>query len=203
MRFDWYIFLACGTAVGLFVYGCIAWCVIRYRRTPGRRAEQFERNPPLEILYVAIPVALVVGLFVLTYLVEKPIDTAQADPQNRVAVTAFRWSWKFAYPGGRVVTTGTPLQPPTLYLPLNRVTEIDLTSVDVTHSFWVPAFLFKRDAIPGMTNTFDVTPRRLGTFLGRCAQFCGLEHANMTFEVRVVPGAAYDRYLAGAGRTMP
>ncbi len=82
--------------------------------------------------------------------------------------------------------------PPTLYLPLGRPTEIDLRSEDVTHSFWVPAFLFKRDAIPGMTNVFDITPTRTGTFPSRCAQFCGLDHALMTFVVRVVPAAAYD-----------
>jgi cytochrome c oxidase subunit 2 len=67
----------------------------------------------------------------------------------------------------------------------------------------VPAFLFKRDAIPGMANAFDLTPNRLGTFPGRCAQFCGLSHAQMTFIVRVVPRTAYVRYLATRGAAVP
>lgn len=200
---DWYIFLACAFAVGAFVYACIGWCVIAYRRRPGRAAQRFEQNPPLEILYVVLPLAIVIGLFIVTIAVETPIDTAQAHPQNRVAVTAFRWSWRFAYGGTSVTATGTPVLPPTLYLPVDRTTEIDLTSADVTHSFWVPAFLFKRDAIPGMTNVFDVTPSRLGTYLGRCAQFCGLDHALMSFDVRVVSGPAFDRYLASGGKALP
>ena len=132
-----------------------------------------------------------------------PVDYVSAHPENRIAVRAFRWSWRFAYNGGRIVTTGTPLAPPTLYVPVNRTTEIALTTVDVNHSFWVPAFLFKRDAIPGMTNVFDITPNRTGTFLARCAQFCGLEHASMSFAVDVVPGDAYDRFIASNGSTTP
>ena len=95
------------------------------------------------------------------------------------------------------------MSPPTLYLPVGRPSEIDLRSDDVTHSFWVPAFLFKRDAIPGMANVFDITPIRTGRFLARCAQFCGLDHALMTFVVRVVPAAGYARYLASRGRVAP
>ncbi len=104
---------------------------------------------------------------------------------------------------GGVTTTGTPAAPPTLYLPVGETTEIELRSADVTHSFWVPAFLFKRDAIPGMTNVFDLTPNRTGSFPGRCAQFCGLRHALMTFTVQVVPRTAYVRYLAARGAAAP
>ena len=63
----------------------------------------------------------------------------------------------------------------------------------MTHSFWVPAFLFKRDAIPGMINVFDITPNRTGRFVSRCAQFCGLDHALMNFVVEVVPQSTYAR----------
>jgi cytochrome c oxidase subunit 2 len=203
MAFDWYVFLACGIAVGLYVYGAILWCLWRYRRRPGREAAKFHNNPPLELTYVAIPLLLVTGLFYLTWKVEVPIDAAHPAPAYRVAVTAFRWSWEFAYPGTGIRTIGTPMHPPTLYLPVRRTTEIDVTSLDVTHSFWVPAFLFKRDAIPGFMNRFDVTPSRVGDFQGRCAQFCGLDHALMTFKVRVVADAAYDRFLASGGATVP
>ena len=86
---------------------------------------------------------------------------------------------------------------------MHRTTEIDLATADVNHSFWVPGFLFKRDAIPGMTNVFDVTPGRTGTYLSRCAQFCGLDHALMTFVVDVVPDDAYDRYIASNGVEKP
>jgi cytochrome c oxidase subunit II len=201
MRTDWYVFIGAGVFVGIFVYACIAWCLVAYRERAGREPAAFSGNTPLEILYVAIPLALVIALFGVTLAIEMPVDRV-ADPPNRIAVTAFRWSWRFQYPGG-LTTLGTPMTPPTLYLPVGRSTEIDLRSADVTHSFWVPAFLFKRDAIPGMTNVFDITPNRTGRFLSRCAQFCGLDHALMTFVVRVVSDAGYARYLATNGAVAP
>ncbi|HET6274620.1 MAG TPA: cytochrome c oxidase subunit II [Candidatus Cybelea sp.] len=201
MRTDWYVFIGAGVAVGIFVYACILWCLLVYRARAGRDAAQFDGNAPLEILYVAIPLVMVIALFGVTFAIEMPVDRA-ADPPNRIAVTAFRWSWRFEYSNG-IRTGGTPMSPPTLYLPVGRPSEIELRSDDVTHSFWVPAFLFKRDAIPGMTNVFDITPTRTGSFLSRCAQFCGLDHALMTFVVRVVPAAGYQRYLASKGAVIP
>ena len=202
MRGDWYVFIVAGLCVGAFVYACIFWCIIAYRRRDGRDPARFTRNTPLEITYVVIPLLIVIGLFGVTLRDEISVDAVSPNPGNHVGVTAFRWSWRFAYPGG-FSTSGTPADPPTLYLPLGRPTQIELTSIDVTHSFWIPAFLFKRDAIPGVRNDFDVTPARIGMFLGRCAQFCGIDHALMTFEVKVVPEAAYDRYLASRGRDIP
>ncbi|MBV8489839.1 MAG: cytochrome c oxidase subunit II [Candidatus Eremiobacteraeota bacterium] len=203
MQRDWYIFIGAGAFVGLYVYGCIAWCLIAYRARPKRQPARFENNPPLELTYAAIPVVIVIGLFLLTYFVEMPIDRVAGGAVDPVHVVAFRWSWRFEYEGTPIAMQGTPLQPPTLYLPVNRITRIDLNTADVNHSFWVPAFLFKRDAIPGMTNVFDVTPNRLGTFPARCANFCGLEHALMSFKVKVVPDAAYDRFIATNGAQLP
>lgn len=203
MRRDWDFFIYVAIGVGVFVYAAIAWCLIRYRRRPGRQSARFDKNTPLEFFYFLTPLAIVIVLFIVTLHFEMPVDDVAAAPQARVAVTAFRWSWEFQYPGTRIATVGTPDRPPTLYLPVDRTTEIDLTSIDVTHSFWVPAFLFKRDAIPGMTNRFDLTPTRIGTFPGRCAQFCGLDHALMTFDVRVVSPQSYARFLASNGAVTP
>ncbi len=202
MRTDWYVFIAAGIFVGIYVYACIVWCLVRYRRRSDAWPQQFSKNTPLELLYVAIPLLMVVGLFGVTFAIEMPVDHVAAHPGNRIAVTAFRWSWRFEYPNG-YATYGTPAAPPTLYLPAGEATEIDLQSADVTHSFWVPAFLFKRDAIPGMTNVFDLSPNRTGRFPGRCAQYCGLDHALMTFMVAVVSRAAYDRYVSSKGAVAP
>ncbi|HZZ00372.1 MAG TPA: cytochrome c oxidase subunit II [Candidatus Baltobacteraceae bacterium] len=202
MAGDWYVFIVAGIAVGIYVYVAILWCVFRYRRRGGE-AQRFEKNTPLELTYTIVPLLIVLGLFAKTFLVERPVDNVASDPQEKVAVTAFRWSWQFSYLGSNVKTIGTPRRPPTLYLPLGRLVEFDLTTADVNHSFWVPAFLFKRDAIPGMTNVFDITPSRTGTFVGRCAQYCGLDHAYMTFAVQVVPAAAFDRYIASNGTAVP
>lgn len=203
MRGDWYIFVFAAAAVALFVYGSIFWCLIAYRRSVHERSAQFTGNAPLEIFYAGLSLAIVFALFIVTYVVEMPVDHVLAHDVNRVTATAFRWSWRFDYPGTGIVAIGTPVEPPTLYLPVNRTTQIELKSADVTHSFWIPAFLFKRDAIPGMTNVFDLTPKRTGTFLASCAQFCGLEHASMTFHVNVVADDAYDRFVSSNGATRP
>lgn len=202
MRTDWYIFIAAGIVVGSYVYGCIAWCLIRYRRRANLQPPQFSGNTALEVVYVVLPLLMVIALFGVTYAIEVPVDNVATTPANKIDVTAFRWSWRFEYPGG-ATGFGTPASPPTLYLPQGEATEIDLRSADVTHSFWVPAFLFKRDAIPGMTNVFDLTPIRSGRFIGQCAQFCGLDHALMSFTVQVVPRAAYDRFIASRGAITP
>ena len=202
MQFTWIVSVVVAALVALYVYGAIIWCLIRYRRRE-REPDEFTGNPPLEITYAVIPLLIVIGLFVVTMHGEIPVDRVSAHPQERIDATAFRWSWRFGYDGDRIVNQGTPLQPPTLYLPVNRTTEIELTTADVNHSFWVPAFLFKRDAIPGMTNRFDLTPTQTGNYLSRCAQFCGLDHALMTFVVKVVPDDAYDRYIASNGVEKP
>ena len=201
MRADWYVFMAAGIFVGLFVYACIFWCLSII--ADGRRApEQFSGNTPLELLYVALPLLMVGGLFGVTYAIEMPVDHVVADPAARLPSPPFAGRGVSSTPAASL-PCGTPTSPPTLYLPLGETTEIDLRSADVTHSFWVPAFLFKRDAIPGMTNVFDLTPTRTGRFPGRCAQFCGLDHALMTFRVQVVPRVAYDRFIASRGAVAP
>ena len=72
----------------------------------------------------------------------------------------------------------------------------ELTSPDVIHSFWVPAFLFKMDVIPGKTNAFELTPDKVGTYAGKCAELCGVDHSRMLFNVKVVERAEFDQYIA-------
>jgi cytochrome c oxidase subunit 2 len=199
MRSDWMIFTMAAIVIGAIVVGLILYALIAWRRRDARVPPQFHRNTPLEIAYTLIPLAIVVGLFVVTLRTELPVDGIAMHPAITVDATAFRWSWRFAYSGTPVSIVGTPQSPPQLVLPVDRVAEIDLSSADVAHSFWVPQFLFKRDAIPGIVNRFDLTPTRLGVFAGKCAQFCGLDHALMTFTVRVVSNGDFRRWLAQGG----
>lgn len=200
MRGDWIIFILASVAVGLIVYALILTPLVLWRRRSDVLPPQFSRNPKVEILCAAIPLLIVCGLFYVTYGREMRVDALQARPFAVVDVTAFRWSWRFDYPGTDVSIVGTPQQPPQLVLPEDETTAIALRTVDVNHSFWVPAFLFKRDAIPGMLNRFDLTPTRLGLFRGACAQFCGMNHAHMTFAVRVVPRSTFREWLASGGK---
>ncbi len=193
----WVLFFWTGIGVALVVYGLIAWCILRYRRRPGDEAfpPQFRRNNPWEIVTTAIPLVMVALLFLVTYAAERHVETIAPRQELTVDVTGFRWSWRFAYPRFGVSVIGTPQAPPELVLPVDETTRFNVTSVDVDHSFWVPAFLFKRDAVPGLQNVFDWTPRKVGEFRGECGEFCGLDHALMGFRVRVTSARDFERWI--------
>lgn len=193
----WRLFVGASIAVGAIVIGLILFSIVRYRGSRPGDPAGFDRHIPLEIAYTAIPVLIVAGLFWATFGVEQKVDGVSATPALTVEVTAFDWSWRFEYEGTAVTISGLPGRPPILVLPAGRVVAIVLRSVDVIHSFYVPDLLFKRDAIPGRTTEFQIVPDRLGTFHGQCAEFCGLDHARMTFALRVVSGPEFDAWLAG------
>jgi len=121
-----------------------------------------------------------------------------SNPDHTITVTAVQWSWQFTYDtdgGPDATTTGTPAKPPTLYLPEGESVLFKLQSDDVIHSFWVPAFLFKMDVIPGQNNKFEITPKKIGTYDGRCAELCGKDHARMLFNVQVVTPDEYQAHV--------
>jgi cytochrome c oxidase subunit 2 len=194
---DWKIFTYSALAVALLVWALIAYAAVRFRRT-ARNAEprsQKENNPALEIGWTVAPLVFVIALFGVTYHIESDVEQIAPNPDVQVAVNAYRWGWTFRYNGGPTIN-GTADAPPEMVLPVGQTVALTLRSSDVAHAFWVPDMLFKRDAIPGRVTTFDLTPSKTGTFLGRCGEFCGLDHALMTFRMRIVSPADYRRWLA-------
>ena len=198
---DWKIFIAGALFVAAFVYVLITYALFKWRARPGDTGKppQFDKNTFWELTGVIIPVLMVGALFGITLRKEYHVDALQPNPYAVVDVAGFRWSWQFRYPGHDITVDGSADNPPTLILPQGKLVQINLYSSDVVHAFWIPAFLFKRDATPGYTMHFNVTPLRTGTFEGKCAEFCGLDHARMTFAVRVVPPAQYDRWVSSGG----
>jgi cytochrome c oxidase subunit 2 len=200
MASNWAIFLVVAACVGVLVAGLIVYPLVRWRRKPGdAEPPQFGNNYPLEIAWTIVPLIVVGGLFVATYRAEAGVDAVSDRPSAIVAVDAYRWGWSFAYRGGPTVggasdgpaSLGVAQPMPELVLPLGETTRIELSASDVDHGFWIPDFLFKRDAIPGQTTAFDLSPTKLGIFEGRCSAFCGLEHERMLFRVRVVTPTAF------------
>ena len=110
-------------------------------------------------------------------------------------VVGYRWSWTFNYVDAQTYDVGSPAQLPTLWLPVKSTVQFQLTSPDVIHDFWVPAFLEKRDIIPGKMNVYDLTLTREGTFRGKCAELCGTYHSRMLFNVKVVSQADFDAHM--------
>jgi cytochrome c oxidase subunit 2 len=190
--------------VGVGVWGMIFWASFAYRKKSDELPKQVRYNLPVEILYTVVPFVIVGGLFYYTARDESKIDE-KPKADMTVSVVGIRWSWQFGYiekdsAGKDVLTaqvTGRPGQPPVLVLPTNRSILFKETSQDVIHSFWVIEFNFKRDVIPGRTNEFEISKiTKTGTFVGRCAELCGVDHDRMNFIVKVVPEKTFDAYVA-------
>jgi cytochrome c oxidase subunit 2 len=187
--------------VGVVVWGLILWACAFHRRrknTTDALPPQVRYNLPIEILYTTVPIIMVAVFFYFTARDESVITRVSPNPDVKVKVEGFQWSWRFTseYNGKVVSVVGTPAQRPQLVLPVNKRVQFDLVSQDVNHSFWVPAFLFKRDVIPGVKNVFDIqTLDKQSTYAGRCAELCGVDHSRMLFSVKLVSQAQYDQYV--------
>jgi len=196
----WRILLGAGIGVGGLVIALILWSVIRYRRprgaVPGDLPRQTGANIPIEVFYTVVPLIIVAVLFTLTMRTQNRISAAGDSPELTVEVTGFQWGWRFRYPAQGVTVLGDANEPPTLVLPVGASVRLRLEAADVIHSFFVPAFLVKRDLIPGVDNELDIRPTQTGRFPGVCAEFCGLDHWRMTFDVEVVSPAEFQAFLA-------
>ena len=160
----WQIFFVAAIAVAGLVYFLIFWSVFRYRRRrsdPDEVLKPYHESVPLEIVYTAVPVLIVVVLFVISVRANDRVTALAPDPSLTVRVEAFTWGWRFAYPGGVEVVSPPSSETtagPVLMLPHGETVRFQLTSNETIHAFWVPEFLYKKDAIPGRTFEFDVTP---------------------------------------------
>lgn len=203
-------------AVGVLVWGLTAWCIVAYRRRKddNELPAQLRYNIPIEILYTIVPIFMIIVLFYYTARDESSLLDTSKPADLTVNVVGKQWSWDFNYleddvheVGTQAILTGEPGAEktiPTLYLPVGERVEFVLTSRDVIHSFWVPAFLQKMDMIPGRVNRFQVVPTQEGSFKGKCAELCGTYHSQMLFNVKVVQRSEYDAHVAelrAAGQT--
>jgi len=198
--------------VGVITWGLMIWCIVAYRRRKGTVGfpRQNSFNLPLEVFYLTIPLFMVLVFFYFTDRDQHAIDN-RAEPADVVVdVRGKQWAWDFNYKKGEVIRedvheagvqahlTGEAVDKeklPTLYLPVNKSVDVELNARDVIHSFWVPAFLQKRDMIPGKTNYIRFTPTKEGTYDGKCAELCGEYHSEMLFRVKVVSDAEFQAHL--------
>ena len=189
--------VVCGVMY-LLVLGFLAWALWRARERrrlePGPASGHTDAEPVLERSlsgWAALIVAGLIGLSTMSFLVDRSL--AEVGPQPlKIKVTANQWWWNVEYEGDTPssgITTANEL-----HLPRGRPAVIELHANDVIHSFWVPNLSGKTDLIPGKVNYMPVTPQRSGYFRGQCAEFCGLQHAKMAFDVYVDEPAAFDAW---------
>jgi cytochrome c oxidase subunit II len=202
----WQAEVTTALVVGVIVWALIFFVIVRFRR---RRRDQDQLPSQrqyvlwVEVLYTLIPVAIVAVLFGVTVATQQRIDRVSAHPDVRIDVTGFQWGWRFNYvdDGVTVVSQGTA--PPEMVLPVHQTVGITLVSTDVVHAFYVPGFLFQRNAQPGITNHFDINVTKPGAWGGSCTTFCGLRHAQMLFSVRAVSSNDFRAWIASQPHTPP
>ena len=185
--------------VGIFTLVLILWPAVfhRAKASKGEFPKQTQYNVPVEVAYTVIPFIIVAVLFYYTAVKQNEIVEKTTTYAHEITVDGFQWSWQFGYPeaGPKAVVTGTPANPPTLVVPLGEKVRYTITSNDVVHGFWVPAFMIQIQNLPGVTNSLEFTANKLGSYPGRCNILCGRNHSQMLFTVKVVTPSEYKTYL--------
>lgn len=180
-------------AITIFLLGLITFLmvyfVIRYQKKRNPQPTDIPENIWLEIIWTVVPILLVLTMFYygltgFNFLKKAPVDAM------KVKVIARQWSWLFEYENG---TKSTELK-----VPVGRPVKLSLTSQDVIHGFYAPAFRIKQDVVPGMTNTLWFQPTGMGTFDVFCTQYCGLQHANMVTKIVVLPVEEFNQWYQKA-----
>ena len=190
-------FLLAAAVVGIIVYGLATFAIVRYRGGPDDPLPVQRRgNWTLEGIWTGVPILTVLVLFAGTLVVLNRVDAHTTTPATEIRVEAFRWGWTFTYPNDGVTVSGIGEPGPEVAVPVGQPVRLTIRSADVVHSFYVPLFLFKRDAIPGRENLYQFTVADPGTYRGQCAEFCGIYHSRMPFAIRAVPPADFQTWLA-------
>jgi cytochrome c oxidase subunit 2 len=199
--------------ISLLVLALLAYVVFRFNENSNPTPSRLAHNTPLEIAWTVIPALILVVIAVPSFhlLAQQLVIPA---PDMTLKVTASQWHWNFGYPkseGGfsfdSLIKEDKDLKPGDIrllsvdnaaYVPVGKVVEVDVTSQDVIHSFSVPSFGVKIDAVPGRLNKAWFKAEQEGVFHGQCSNICGIDHAFMPIEIRVVSQKAYEAWLTTA-----
>jgi cytochrome c oxidase subunit 2 len=193
------VYVPVAAAAFVVVVAAFAFALVRYRARPGREARPTREHHALEAFIALGLAAIVAALVTVTFRADARETRVAARPAFRVDVVAFKWGWQFTYPSlPGVVDRTTPRAPPLLHVPAGVPVAVTLSTRDTTHAFWVPAVRYKRDAWPGVAQTFDLTFPAGQHLSGRCAQYCGLRHSDMVFVVQALGRRAFAAWAARA-----
>jgi cytochrome c oxidase subunit 2 len=184
----WFVTIIC-MAIFALVAGVSVYAVWKFRAAPDDEEDgsPIHGHTGLEVVWTAVPAALVTAISIYSGVVLVQVERIPAE-HRVIEVTAQQFAWSFTYPEAKV-TSGQ------LALPINQPVELKLTAKDVIHSFWVPEWRMKKDAVPGIETDVIVTPTKLGTFTVICTELCGLGHAAMRAQALVLTQAGFERWL--------
>jgi cytochrome c oxidase subunit II len=198
------VYLPIAAVVFAAVFAAFAFAVVRYRARDGRAPRPTREHNALEAAIALGLAAVVAVLVVVTFNADAREAKVRGRPAFRVEAVAFKWGWQFTYPGlPGVVDRTTDTRPPVLHVPADAEVAVRLRTRDTTHAFWFPELRYKRDAWPGVAQTFALSFPEGDHLSGRCAQYCGLRHSDMVFTVQALAPGAFDAWVARARGRRP
>lgn len=191
------ILFGLATVVFIIVQGALIYAVVRFRKRKGDNSDaiQYRGNNTLELIWTVIPAILVTFIGIYSFRVLSEIEV-HSDDEMVVEVIGQQFIWQFRYPSYDVRTQE-------LHLPVGQQVRFEITTLDVIHSFWVPAFRAKRDATPGQVSELVITPTELGTYPIRCAELCGVGHSVMNSLVTVESEEDFLKWIAEQSGVLP
>ncbi|WP_090646018.1 cytochrome c oxidase subunit II [Asticcacaulis taihuensis] len=205
-------------AICLLVAGLLLWIMVRYNKKANPVPAKFSHNTLIEIIWTVIPVLILVVIAIFSLSLLRDYNN-MPKPDVVVKATGNQWFWTYDYPELGVTDIESRLREDAkdiktakaagipyllevdnvLVVPVNKVIHVQTTGADVIHSFTVPAFGFKIDAIPGRLNNTWFKAEKIGTYYGQCSELCGKDHAYMPIEVKVVSDADFDAFIIKNG----
>ncbi len=200
------------TVITLFVLGLLIAVMVKFNAKANPVPSRTTHNTLIEVAWTLIPVMILVGIAIPSFrLLFQELDIPKAD--LTIKATGKQWYWSYAYPDGKFEydsllacdESRTKCQPPRLLsvdnelvVPVNKVVRVETTGADVIHSFAVPAFGIKIDAIPGRLNETWFQATKTGMYYGQCSELCGKDHAYMPIAVRVVTDQEFATWIEAA-----
>ncbi|MGA7703654.1 MAG: cytochrome c oxidase subunit II [Solirubrobacteraceae bacterium] len=197
----YHVLVIASVPIFVLVVTVILYSVWKFRMRPGQELEDgppIHGNTRLEVLWTAIPAALLLGLVSYSFVVLHENEKKPAGPEMIVNVTGQQFAWSYEYP--RSVTGGAPLKTTKLFVPDNESVKFEIKSLDVIHAFWIPAFRLQIDAVPGITTSYRATPDRLGAYPVVCNLLCGVGHGLMRSTIHVVRPSVFHTWLQSQSR---
>ena len=205
--------------ISLLVLALLAWCILRFNARANPTPARFTHNTTVEVLWTVVPVLILLGMAIPSFRLLFDYHDMPT-PDVTVKATGYQWYWGYAYPDLKIPeeissvlpedkakAEGVPYMLATdqpMIVPVNEVVHVLVTGADVIHSFSVPAFGIKIDAVPGRMNETWFKATRIGTYYGQCSQLCGTDHSFMPIEVKVVSQSDFDAWVASkAPQTTP
>lgn len=207
------------TAIAIFVLGLLLWVMVVYRRREGREPSRTSHNTLIEIIWTLVPVLILIGVAIPSIdLLAKQFKPAPKDALT-IKVTGYQWYWGYEYPDNEIGEYVSNMLPDEealakgeprllgvdnrMVVPVGRPIKLIVTGADVIHSFAMPSFWVKIDAVPGRLNEVSFTVEKEGVYYGQCSELCGDRHGFMPIAVEAVSPERFAQWVASQGGTMP